>query len=1185
MPINGIKFKGTLKYGLHSGAVTSDSSAYLNVEYDAILKGFYIVDALNVETGFSLTMILQDGTVGRPNGSTTLIYNGPNAPFGGFVYSAGEFQADAYIDAYFDVTIYGMDNCLLKLVCSAVRVDMNGTETNLGGFDQTSTGLGPAYLPVVGGFYYVESQVTAGDASFPFPTYDVEIAGDFPLTGGFSFKRDGSDVWESLPISLPDASARGNPQNTCTWTSPNLQTTRVFGTGSGPFGLSAVLPTTATETWGEISTATGYYHYYLTGTGTGMGPNGLESGTFIEEFNNIHGGCYFYPDTAKAWGIFESDTVRNLAFAFRKPGVSTTWQRSFHTSYNSQGPSGTYESHYGSIGTVPSGLISPAIGVLGPLGPAFISAGEFALTGTENICTARAGELASIDNSGSRIDDQFDIVYSWPWSINNHYFGQQDFDYSTSPDTIINDQRQETVSFGDDGGYIVDSGSVENTPLGHNSNLVRYYHSPLVSPGWSTMFHAEDWDLRGSPVYRESYWKEGGIQYYSNSSIEAEHKDFTRSDDVITAVGSVNAFQPWIDNYYGFDRDNDDVNDTGTGMDWLGNPGTWHTEQVNSPSSHTYTAESSSLFTIPEGTGTINFASTGITIDPTGSSVDLTLRLGSWDIVPFMLPHIMEKVTANWSIPASASCQLVGVGVDNSEFIIASSPGSYRLGQGKSNSTAGTWVISNEINSGVVTSGTDVITGGISLSAVSDPELYTCFSLLQGHSPYSLRFKFTGVSSGLINVSWPILTRSGIWNLVWQNRQICAMVDTYTDGSSLSGPILLYGATLFYDPLLGWHNPPTPQALGFKPSVVDGLAFINLWLLGKPESYNVTTRLTELYDSFEGQSLAQSDKNSMAIPLPQTAGNPLAFAFVNTCATFPTLPFIPPAAPDTSTWLLNGAPENKIWLNGINPRQIISNDYPVSMTTASGLSVGTSGTILLGDNWYVTKFQNALTNNEGNDYQLNWNGYHIANVCPWFGYNSSIAIPSITPPTSSYFWTDNLYCRGLSTVFQSSGGINYKYWPLPGYKEFDYIIGTSDWKYPSLSRYNKDRILLTYIDSGKIYEKLTADYETWYDLENYGMNILYPKNILIGTTRVRIWFQYVSGDSGTGYLYIQHKEEAGNWTSPVLATLGGYNFETEDTPFGLSLYNKNRLVVTTVLAGESDSTNAVTADYETFKKI
>ena len=68
-------------------------------------------------------------------------------------------------------------------------------------------------------------------------------------------------------------------------------------------------------------------------------------------------------------------------------------------------------------------------------------------------------------------------------------------------------------------------------------------------------------------------------------------------------------------------------------------------------------------------------------------------------------------------------------------------------------------------------------------------------------------------------------------------------------------------------------------------------------------------------------------------------------------------------------------------------------------------------------------------------------------------------------------------------------------------------------------------------------------------------------------------------------MYIQHKEEAGGWSTPVLATLEGSNFETEDTPFGLSLYNRNRLVVTTVLACQTDSTNAVTADYETFKKI
>ena len=302
-------------------------------------------------------------------------------------------------------------------------------------------------------------------------------------------------------------------------------------------------------------------------------------------------------------------------------------------------------------------------------------------------------------------------------------------------------------------------------------------------------------------------------------------------------------------------------------------------------------------------------------------------------------------------------------------------------------------------------------------------------------------------------------------------------------------------------------------------SICDWLC-IKRALTGSNPNTGVTTELSSMFDSFEGQSVQNASELCYSFILPIEAGQPIRAAVVNSFSECPPLALFPVKKRDTSTWEANGDYALEAWEWAQEPRYLVSNrEMNVYVDNTKWTDVISSG-----NGWTITYYNNEVDNTENCTITLNT----IASARPWHGW---FGLYDLTVPTSgiSYYWIDNLYCRGLSTVFQSSGGVHYKYWPLPGYKEFDYTIGTNDWKYPSLSRYNRDRILLTYVDSGKLYEKLTADYETWYDLENYGMNILYPKNILIGTTRARMWFQYVSGDSGTGICIFSTKKrlEAG----------------------------------------------------------
>lgn len=990
MPVNGLIFKGTLCYGVELDASVNSASNYVSVDYQASLATFYVQDTVNMLAGIEIDVV----THSYSTDSTTMVYKGPNAPFGGLVRSVPSFLPNAYVHAEFDVEVYGMDNQLMRLDCSAIRVDMSGEVTNLGGFTANSTGLGPAYLPVVGGMYGVSGYVNVGQEANFGAQDDFTVDGVLTIGGGYRFKAHGSEQWESLPVTLAPVENVANSGPEAQWDAtygnsgaPPAHWT--YGTGSAPYGLDARYPAVATNTWGTQLRALGHWEHVSDQYGTGLGPNATDSGHEFDDRHFSNGAVYVVPSAPKGWRFFESSTQRNLLLGWRLPYVKMNVQRAWEDSetYGTAGDPSSYGGHHRkSTGQIPQSVLNFLAEAWHNL-PAWLNK-------TETIYEARAGEVASLSSAGSRLDDCLDKpAYAIPYGYHAKVLTESDWSNGglTSNGRITAEYCQVT---GFDCEDPSDGTPVWNLPLWHREGLIRYFQSGWVHPGWNMGSLYEDWAVNGASVNREDYWKPGGIQYYANSSLPSGQITHTRSDDAISAVGGVNAFQPWLDNYYGFKRPEDDTDNpvtTGTGFEWIGYPSAWHTEQVNIKPSHTFDASTSSLWSIHDGDGSLSFKPSGLEVAMTGKTATVDLRLGSFDVEPFMWPHIAEKVAASWVDGFDVAVSLVAL--DGGETEVTKVQGTFPLGKGKGRKYAGSWDVDNGMGA-AYTGGTDVKPGGISDVVDFDPELCATFSLVSGHGGRFLRFRISkqdGTTTNTCLLGYPVLSRTGWYEVVWESRQVCVLVFKYRDehNNVVSGPAIRYGSLLYFDPMLGLQNPPVPQGLGFKASEVDALCWINQWLLGKPMAYNLVARLSAINNAFEGQSLSQSDRNSMGYPLPMKEGKPAAFALVNSCKTLPCLAFLPPKKPNPDTWLLDGERDAGIWVWGVEPRQYVANGNPLVIKNPAGAEVSATNR-QIGDDWYVSWQKTALSNSESPNWQAFWNDKLYARVSPWHGYSANL---------------------------------------------------------------------------------------------------------------------------------------------------------------------------------------------------
>lgn len=558
--------------------------------------------------------------------------------------------------------------------------------------------------------------------------------------------------------------------------------------------------------------------------------------------------------------------------------------------------------------------------------------------------------LAVIGDGAHTIEDPFGYEAYCPVSMERYrvngvaspaYEARSTFRFPYEVDTASQNPQQ--------GGY-----------LDHNEPLVRYvnYWGHRL---WHFFFWKQDW----SDLPHGEYWGPLRQQWLHNDALPPADDRHTRTD-LIGSCHEESGHTPFLDEFCG-------------GLRWAG-CSRWRTYKPTIPAERALDDSGNDRWSFgADGLGEGSLDPGGVTLGDGETAA--AARLLSWYTAPYLYGAICDRVRL--AAPTNvASWKAYVVGVDGEFELLADAPGTYKIPRAKARKYAGSWGIDNGIGS-ADDLGVDLKPGGISASVMGDPETLIGFELLTGASARHLRFVVVPNGNGPVTIPYPVLVRDAdAPTLVWESAQVCALL--YPDGA-----MVRLGNWIWYVPGVGLLNPPLVNGAGYKSTIVDALCTTRMIWEGRAHDDGLTTQLTELYDFFEGQSLAVVDKFGISYPLSKTngvAGTGMPFALVNTMAEIPPLAMFPGKAYDAETWEPTSSYTNEVWDHAQEPRfLIVPGEDPMHLKTpAGGMATTLSGLTVPG--WTITEHKRATTNDEGSVFKLVWKGQEWARASAWRGF-------------------------------------------------------------------------------------------------------------------------------------------------------------------------------------------------------
>lgn len=1109
MPNNGRIIEwDSLDFRLAGSASASGSGGV--VSYGYVGAGFtrWAESATLSPAGISLSVESSwDGTTG----AWQVSYNGPNEPFGGYVVTGSTYRDTEIVARFKDLQIYSkLTGALYRVVWSAIEIYVNGSlSTTLGGGDETSNGVGPCYLNFIGVPLQIQGSATGGvTTSWTYDPCDPEdVSGgswnvEVPavIQGGWRFQEKGSSDWQALPVYVDVRSVAGSG---CPFGLSNSGIVSAADTYSGTCNILAKSSTVLEYLGREVGT--GYTRVVCL--------NALDeiiSTTDLEMVEPCFSLCDSSPtdpyrDYYRSTVTNEPATgsimlLPNLDKNVQKLGGADyrcLWYRNdFPEVLGSASRVCTIDATTTTTTTTPQ-IFPSSAAFLGAVGPSDHPMEDFLALPTVAPLTANRSktEDISISTYETEVCTAYGPSNPLVVAVCPGAARRATSFVAVFPTAPTGSNKEESISWDS----INSVGGLSNYQ-DHLSKTIRYVGS-WGNPLWH-YFHFKD-DF--SSLVFADYWGPGRQQWIGNTGLPAEDQTDTRTD----IVGS--CF--WDSGHLAF-------MDTYTTHYWLGTsrqrrysptiPDDCQTGEDSVWHFGVYDEEDETW----DGTGTV-----GATVTLGTTTTKATLDALSFTAYPFMYPLICDKI----EIPASgftnvASFSVKLIGIDGSEVELCTVSGTHVIPKGTNTKYAGSWGIQNSPDPGTTDDlGTDATGSGISTTVMGDPLHCSAFSLLPARSYYRLRYDIVKTNPALTaTVPHPIFKRNTtVPKMYWESGHVQTLL--WPNGSALR-----LGNWTFYDLTLGLMNPPVITA-NAKTTIIDALCTSRLIFEARAHDDGLTTELTTLFDTYEGQSVAVVDKFSCAWINPAEGDHSTVSSFqwslVNTMAETPPLMCFPNKSYGitSSAWTQAGGYKHEAWDWTQEPRYLIHPSNRMDQEDATGPALITAPVAApLG--WAITSHKVAVDNTETPTWDINVSSTKYGDATPWRGY---FAICDATKDDGGVAYSLGIGVRHAVAYIGDSGTVWFGIGDNPSLDAIAFSDTgiTADSCSLSYARTGANLVNLYTADAGSVTRQTSED-----DGETFGMATTIGSGTQVAAKVARNGIEYVyrvNSGAITGKIYDQ----------------------------------------------------------------
>lgn len=1116
MPVNGLIFAADeLELTLASSASGSHSGpgdgAYSHV---ATGTSLFTPNVIDLVPGFFFEV---SGSSATDLWSVT--YIGPGAPLGVTWTGSGWASASGRVKLT-SVRVYGTGGGVVFQ--ANYEIFAGGVSRLSGSLNTLSGGLGPAYIPFIGVPWGITGSVSASTINLPTytisSTYDYQSTADATASGGWRFKEVGSGSWQVLPMTLlvaniPSVScgestsiAAVSAADTGSLTVPSHSYSRVKRSYVGEESATTIVQQICPD--GVIKSETGDPECV---DGAGVGPARRDVYSVENWLRSRSGSVRGVPDLEKAINRFNSDFVA-LWYRTKMPRTQSTASASCVTDGVTVSSTNVAEVHpfqnvlIQEVDENPA-AIEDTFGYLSyaPVtanGSASYSKGfEFdELTGS---CLCPPSWFIPIPGNCPDIDATppiFSCELIWP----------------------PHDPESDVYSAGFSFPSSVGSSSDMAEYLGHAVALARYINS-WCNPHWSFFLWNEPWEVDSSPETWGDYWSKVGSQWIYNTALASP----SRIRNHLVSEGLEN------DGNAGF------LNALVGGLRWVG-VSRWLTKAVTPRTSYTFDSGSSSLWS---GTDCALAHGSAITVNPSATTCEVALDLGSFTVEPFLWPHITDTITADWILTNVDSIRVYLEGTDGTRVLLNDNQAGVAKVRpfGDSTKYAGSWV--QDFGAAVVTDlGSDDEPEGESSVVMASPERVFAFQMLRDRTAARLVFVIEVLDVDVdVTLEYPIFeyTKSAQRKLTWENAHQCNIIHP-------AGPGVRFG---------NWNtgtsgtltNPPTIYDGYERPNAIDWRIGARLAVEGVAHDANLTTELATDRDSFEGQSVGNERSSSHGFWLPVAESPTWHLAIVSTLAECPQLGCFPSRERGSDDWLADGDWCQHSWTWAQGPDYIVSPKKALSVFLGS---VWTSAAVLA-EGWFRSSHQHVLNNAEAGA-KIRCSSKEIATVRPWRGFYGVFAEEE--PGTA--LWNLHTPWGHFHRISANADGVVHHranhLIPIDGFESEEIVVAGA---IEAVTAYSPAGIMVAVVKIGtevKTYE-CYDDGETYKEMAalfTNSPNEPFNSHVLVtrAEDRLATVFRYDSGSSGAGKIFRRYRgkgEASYSSDSPIEDASSAIAFEND----------------------------------------
>lgn len=393
-----------------------------------------------------------------------------------------------------------------------------------------------------------------------------------------------------------------------------------------------------------------------------------------------------------------------------------------------------------------------------------------------------------------------------PWAGSPQVTRQNGAAYYTFPSRVT---RSQTLSY-----------------LSHAVDQVEYLNT-WANPHWSYLlwFPPEDaspsvqWLIDGSPATPQEYWLNARQQHLEHPALPANERLKVRNNIVTEPLWQnglaglmLEAVLGQVTSWWGVSRFNAQV--------------------VAPEAAVVYDAESAPAWSMEDDdTGELIISPEGVIVqlNPGQTAAKVRLDIGRFTEFPWMLPHVATRIRTDWDGEKVVSGKVRQVGVDGSKVTLAAEPGLAQLkARGGSRKYAGTWAQDFGV-SFIDDVGLDIWEPGtrsLSVPTMTNPERVFSFGLLPARGFDELAFEITvapeddpEATPAPVTIRWPVLLNA--WGI--DDVRIIQEAPMFQSVLIRNGPWWRSGVWQFYDPFVGFMNPPAVNPAFGMPTAGDWL--------------------------------------------------------------------------------------------------------------------------------------------------------------------------------------------------------------------------------------------------------------------------------------------------------------------------------------------------------------------------